>query len=147
MTFTQLTQDTDNLSAYIFDIDWTIAQMNSRSPHDYSKVSKDLPINEVIGMLETLSEWYEIVFVTERPESCRKDTEKWINDELGSYQEFPVYMRKEWDKREDTIIKREALEEIMKEYNVRWAFEDRSRCVKMYRESWIFCYQVAEGNF
>lgn len=56
-------------------------------------------------------------------------------------------MRKADDNRNDAIVKREILEELVKEYYIVAALDDRDRVVKMLRESGIKCLQVAYGNF
>ena len=147
MTFTPIQQDRSLPSAYIFDIDGTVALRNGRSPYDYTRVSEDLPNKPVIKILKQLQyNWYKIIFVSWRPNSCEQDTFEWLCDNIDiSYIE--LYMRKTWDKRPDTEVKREILEQLTKKYYIEWVFEDRTRCVQMYRESGITCFQVAEGNF
>jgi hypothetical protein len=56
-------------------------------------------------------------------------------------------MRKTGDTRNDTIVKREILDELIKKYCIKFVLDDRDRVVKMFRESWIKVLQVAEGNF
>lgn len=53
-------------------------------------------------------------------------------------------MRKTGDTRSDTIVKREILDELIKEYYIEFALDDRDRVVKQWRESGIKCLQVAE---
>ena len=144
--FTPIQQDRSLPSAYIFDIDWTVALMNGRTPYEYDRVSEDLPNKPVINIIENLFGKHKFVFVTWRPDSCEQDTFEWLCDNIDiNYIE--LYMRKTWDKRKDTEIKREILEELTKEYYIEWVFEDRTRCVQMYRESGMTCFQVADGNY
>jgi soluble P-type ATPase len=56
-------------------------------------------------------------------------------------------MRKDGDNRNDTVVKREILEELIKTRYIVAALDDRNRVVKMWRESGIKCLQVQEGNF
>jgi hypothetical protein len=57
-------------------------------------------------------------------------------------------MRKKGDYRDDSIVKKELLDQIRKDgYNPLLAFDDRDRVVKAWRECGIRCLQVAEGNF
>lgn len=49
--------------AFIFDIDGTLANMNGRSPYDYTKVSTDLPQWDVINMSVDLNEAGYVIIV------------------------------------------------------------------------------------
>lgn len=133
----------------ICDIDGTVAEMNGRSPYDYSLVSTDRPKLKIIHMLKgRYAQNREIIFVSGRPESCRGDTEAWLRFHLG----FPfehLYMRATGDNRNDAIVKREIFDtHIRFKYNVSLVFDDRDRVVRMWREELgLTCLQVAPGNF
>jgi acid phosphatase class B len=145
--FTPIQQDRSLPSAYIFDIDWTVALMNGRTPYEYDRVSEDLLNTHISNILISLYDTgYRIIFATGRPWSCVDDTTQWLSDKL-CLKNSMLFMRKTWDKRPDTEVKREILEQLTKEYYIEWVFEDRTRCVQMYRESGMTCFQVAEGNF
>lgn len=149
--FTPVTQNPKLPKAIICDIDWTLAHMNWRSPYDYSKVSEDIediPVKEILKAM--FKQWYNIIFVSWRPDSCREDTENWIKQTFKSSRipiDSALLMRKEWDRRNDSIVKREILEEIIKSRYVMFSLDDRDRVVNMWRESGIKCLQVQEGNF
>jgi hypothetical protein len=147
--FTPIQQNRSLPSAYIFDIDWTVALMNGRTPYEYDRVSEDLPNGWVRKIVFTIQDsWNDFIFVTWRPDSCKEDTVKWLyKNWLIPLINYNLYMRKKWDKRKDTEVKREILEELTKEYYIEWVFEDRTRCVQMYRESGMTCFQVADGNY
>ncbi len=137
-----------NTRAIIVDIDWTVAKNVSRSPYDYSKVSEDKPHNDIIELVLLLEqEWFEVLFVSWRDASCRKDTMDWIEKYMDTWSEYKLYMRAEGDKRNDTIVKYEILQELVKGYYIQYVLDDRDRVVKMWREAWLICLQVAEGNF
>lgn len=146
--FSPVIQNTRLPKVYIVDIDWTVALMNGRSPYDYSKVSEDIPNKPVIQTIQTLAEGtIDLIFVSGRPDSCQEDTYKWLEDNIWPYN-FKLYMRETWDNRSDDIVKREILEKYILDTNyVLWVFDDRDRVVKMWRESGLTCFQVAEGNF
>ena len=148
--FTSVVQNPALPKAIICDIDGTVAHMNGRGPYDYSLVNTDVPDESVVSILEKLSDYYEIIFVSGREHSCRNETLEWLSANISlrhSSITIPLYMRKEWDKRNDAIVKREILEELIKKYYIVAAFDDRDRVVRMWRESGIKCLQVAEGNF
>ena len=152
-------------NALIVDIDGTVAKMHNRGPHDYAKVSQDLPNGPVIRILETyVGSRYpdlSILFVSGRPELCREDTERWINQEIGlqAAGEVRLFMRPTWmvdpksgkevrDYRKDYVIKREIYErEIEGKYNVLFCLDDRDQTVQGWRDLGLTCLQVAPGDF
>ena len=133
--------------AYIFDIDWTLAHMNGRSPYDYSKVWEDSVDFDVAHMARLLyNNWYYIIIVSWRKAISRKDTEEWL--EINDIPYHYLNMRKDWDDRNDAIVKKEIAENlILPRFNVRGVFDDRDRVVHMWRELWLTCFQVAYWNF
>lgn len=58
-----------------------------------------------------------------------------------------LYMRPEGDKRKDSIIKYEILQNLIKENFIAYVLDDRNQVVKMWREAGLRCLQVQEGNF
>ena len=61
---------------------------------------------------------------------------------------YELYMRKQGDNREDSIVKEEMyLNEIKPKYNVDLVIDDRDQVVKMWRKIGLTCWQVANGNF
>lgn len=57
-------------------------------------------------------------------------------------------MRPDGDHRPDYVIKREIYErEIKDKYDVIGVFEDRQRCVDMWRALGLTCFQVAPGDY
>lgn len=145
--FIKRVQDSKLQEAYIFDIDWTLAIMNGRSPYDFSRVGEDSVNEDVKQMRDNLvSSGYDIIIVSGRDSSCRKETIKWLSDN-GIYYNS-LHMRQEWDKRSDDIVKRQIAEDsILPFYNIKWVFDDRNKVVKMWRELGLTCFQVAEWDF
>ena len=146
MTFTPVVQDPLLPRAIICDIDGTLAHMSERSPYDYSKVSEDTLDETILWIISLVrNSGCMVIFVTWRDLECYNVTREWIESHYsGVYQ---LLMRAHWDKRCDTIVKREILDELIKEYYIEFALDDRDRVVKMFRESGIKCLQVSEGNF
>lgn len=143
--FEKVIQDPTKELAIIVDIDWTIADKWDRSPYDWSKVSEDTPIGDIIELVRVLSETYTILFVSWRDFACAIDTVRWLDKNV--IDDYRLLMRPEWDKRKDSIVKYELLQEIIKDYYVAYVLDDRAQVVKMWREAWLRCLQVAEGNF
>lgn len=133
-------------NSYIFDIDGTLAKMEWRSPYDMSRVWEDSLHVDVAGVLRELAVNNRIIICSGREDTCRQATIEWLAKYEIKYDE--LFMRKEGDKRNDTIIKYEILvNDIIPKYYVRWVFDDRDRVISMYRQCWIRAYQVDYGNF
>lgn len=140
--------DSNKYLSYIFDIDGTLAHTSGkRSPYDFSMVEVDdvdHTVKRILSNLHTLD--YKIVIVTGRDESCRKETETWLNKNGMEFHE--LLMRKEGDSRKDHIIKEEIFwNDIEPKYNVLAVFDDRDSVVKMWRSLGIKCFQCEYGNF
>jgi hypothetical protein len=87
-----------------------------------------------------------VVICSGREDAYRDVTEKWLQKYNVPF--VKTYMRKKGDYRDDSIVKKELLDQIRKDgYNPLLAFDDRDRVVKAWRECGIRCLQVAEGNF
>ena len=113
----------------------------------YSLMHLDKPKVDVIHAFNSLQSHFAVgVLVTARDEKYREVTEKWLKK--YSVQYYKLMMRPNEDKREDVEIKREILNKLEKAgFIVKIVFEDRTRCVKMWREEGLTCFQVAEGDF
>lgn len=145
--FDIIKQDVSLPKAFVFDIDGTLAYMNGRNPYDFSRVHEDGVHEDVRTMLLNLiPSGYRIFIVSWRGEECSKETMKWLDDNDIPYTD--LFMRKEGDKRKDTIIKYEILKnDITPNYYIQWIFDDRDCVVKMAREAGFRVYQVNYGNF
>ena len=132
--------------AYIFDIDGTLAKFNGRGPFEYGKVLTDDMNTPVCDIFDMIFNHKKVMIVCSgRPESCREDTEAWLKKFAITYDH--LYMRATGDDRNDAIVKREFLDDIVKKYYVRAVFDDRDRVVKMWRDAGLTCLQVAPGDF
>lgn len=159
-------------NAYIFDIDGTIANCSHRlhyilprtdkieSLEDldkyapdwesfYKECVNDAIIQPVVELLRTLQDaGEEIIFVTGRSDAYMEETLEWVCDKVLLKNTAIMYMRKEGDHREDCVVKKEIYNEYIKPYfNILGVFEDRTQCVKMWRELGLTCYQVADGDY
>jgi hypothetical protein len=148
---------------YLFDIDGTIADITHRL-HFLQKTSNDAvadwrgffkacpddkPIAEVIEVLQSLTSYSNsLIGVTGRSDEIREETETWLyrNNILFNN----LLMRKAGDHREDTIVKSEMLDQILKDRKIEeigGVFEDRQQVVDMFRARGLRVFQVAPGNF
>lgn len=133
--------------AWVVDIDGTLAlNTGGRSPYDLHRVHEDTPNHAVADVVYALNATgRHIVFCSGREDSCRDATEKWLFDNFGYC--LPLFMRSADDKRRDSVVKRELLDEIGKLYAVRGVLDDRNQVVEMWRAAGLTCLQVAEGDF
>ena len=149
------------IETVVFDIDGTLADLSHRvkwiqgEEKDWDKfydgVGQDEviePIADIFRMyLSTFSPSYRVVCITGRPERTHDDTLDWFKEKIG-FEPHELCMRRDGDYRPDVEVKREWIEFLRREgHDIRMAFEDRGRVVKMYRELGIQCCQVAEGAY
>lgn len=140
--------DTPFLPCIICDIDGTIAFKGNRNPYDLSKVKEDkfnYALWEVIKHFP-----YPIVFLSGREgtRQCFQDTKDWLKMYTGQ-QEPILFMRKEGDGREDSVVKQELLREVINErqLNPIMVFDDRDHVVDMWRSHGILTAQMNYGGF
>jgi predicted kinase len=141
------TSNKDGIPCYISDIDGTVALMNGRSPYDYNKVGSDIPRFHVLRTLQSLNTTgTDIIFVSGRPESCRKETENWLNLNYGN--DYVLYMRATGDNRSDEIIKKELYDKHIKDtYFVVGVFDDRPRVIRnTWKAEGIPVFDVAQSE-
>lgn len=137
--------DDQKTPATVIDIDGTVAKHN-RSPYDYSLVSTDSPIQDVIDVVRTLSIVYKVIFVSGRPDSCRADTLEWLDKHYGM--QFDLYMRSTGDSRPDYVVKNEIWDEhILSNYRVVMAFDDRAQVTRHIRSRGVTVAQMDFGRF
>lgn len=135
----------------IVDLDGTMAIHDGRSPYDYTKVGTDL-LNDTVGMVVgelALADWpaiEEVIFLSGRPDSCRRDTEQWLAEQ--GWGAPPLLMRRAGDERADYVVKYEIFDrEIRDKYDVRLVLDDRDQVVDMWRAIGLPCWQVNRGDF
>jgi predicted kinase len=132
----------------LVDIDGTVALMNGRSPYDMTRVGEDLPNPAVIAAVRAMhAAGHGIVFCSGRDDSCRAETEAWLELHVGVKYEA-LFMRAEGDSRKDSIVKREIFDnQIRDRWTVVGVFDDRMQVVRMWRALGLTVFQVAEGDF
>lgn len=134
-------------TAWIFDIDGTLAQLGQRSPYDFQKVwmdSVDETVRQCLWAHQIVGD--KIVIVSGRDEACRGVTEKWLADNDIEYDAF--FMRPEGDVRKDTIVKAEILwNQVAPCYAVLGCYDDRNSVVAMWRAVGLKTMQCQLGDF
>lgn len=135
-------------SAFIFDIDGTLANMEGvRGPFDWKNVGKDAPYLDVIEMAQVLFEaGYKIIVVSGRDAVCYPETYGWLVRHGVPFHK--LLMRPEGSHAKDSVIKHDIFHrDIAPNYNVKGVFDDRDQVVKTWRSMGVRCYQVQPGNF
>jgi len=142
-------------TAYLFDLDGTLADLTHRLHHIQSDPKNwdaffaacvdDEPIQHVAEIARALMRYHRIVIVSGRSDQVRSETVRWLNDHHIPY--WSIYMRKAGDHRADHVIKKELFDEIRQAYDIQAVFDDRQQVVDMWRSEGIPCLQVAAGNF
>ncbi|MFJ7157052.1 hypothetical protein ACIQUQ_19160 [Streptomyces sp. NPDC101118] len=116
----------------VFDLDGTLADTAhrqhflERKPRDWSgffgAAPQDPPLERGVRMAVEAAEDCEVVYLTGRPERCRRDTLAWL-----AAQELPegrVWMRGNQDRRPARVTKLETLERIGRGREVRMLVDD-----------------------
>lgn len=135
------------MAIILADIDGTVAHRTNRDPFEYDKVLTDRPDVQTIAVLKALwSAGHKIIFISARDDSCFNDTYTWLTHNCPPF--IKLYMRKEGDRRRDSIIKEEIYREhIEPNYDVLCVFDDRQQVVDMWREIGLKCFQPEYGDF
>ena len=142
------TFSSEKVNAVVFDIDWTLAKNVSRNPYDMSRVLEDEVYSDIAWLVRLFSNnGYTILFVSWRDTSCMGETKMWLDNKINTPNGSWLFMRAEWDKRKDSIVKYELAKRINNMFNIMYVFDDRSQVVKMWREAGFRCLQVQDGNF
>ncbi|MFF7472282.1 hypothetical protein [Streptomyces sp. NPDC008092] len=116
----------------VFDIDNTLAdtahrqRFLERSPRDwdafFAAAPHDPPIAEGVALAVATAEECEIVYLTGRPERCRRDTLDWLA--AHGLPEGRVHMRRNADRRPARHTKLEILRRLAERREVRVLVDD-----------------------
>jgi predicted secreted acid phosphatase len=139
----------------IFDIDGTLADVSERihhlkkKPKDWNaffdNMAQDKAIQSMVRLCNILhASGIQIILCSGRSEEHRGETVKWLAQHAVKYHE--LLLRKDHDRRTDSVVKREMLEDIDKS-KILFVVEDRSRVVEMWRSEGLVCLQCAPGKF
>jgi phosphoglycolate phosphatase-like HAD superfamily hydrolase len=153
-----------NPQVVIMDIDGTLANADHRLHHIRGMTSEEAEqkaegwraflaaaehdsVNDEIRFLNNVLHEHALVFiVTGRNENDRAMTLAWLAQHGILYDR--IYMRRADDRRPDTEVKREVLEQIRAEgFKVQFAVEDRASVTAMWRAEGLRCLQVCDGKY
>jgi len=138
----------------VFDLDGTLSIVGDRLKYlkqndwdsFYEACGEDEINKEIADIFKILQKTdHKIKIVTGRRESVRKKTLDWLIFNHLLINTNDLHMRKDNDKRNDTIIKPKLIESFKDD--ILMIFEDRTSMVNKWRELGITCLQVADGNF
>ena len=136
-------------SAYIFDIDGTLALMGDRSPYDWHRVGEDevnIPVWHIMSDISMSTMRPRIILLSGRDCCCTSETESWLESEAIVYDE--LHMRPAGSHMKDSVVKYDLFKEHVEgKYNVIAVFDDRNQVVDMWRKIGLTCCQVAPGDF
>lgn len=116
----------------VFDLDNTLAatahrqHFLERRPKDwdgfFAAAPDDPPLEEGVALCRSAAEECEVVYLTGRPERCRRDTLAWLAEQ--GLPEGPVHMRRHRDFRPARVTKVEILRRIGAGREVRMLVDD-----------------------
>lgn len=134
-------------TAWLVDIDGTLARMNGRTPFEWHRVGEDEPVAVVVDAVHALAaRGHRIVVMSGRDEVCRGDTESWLARHGVPFDE--LHMRPEGNTEADTVIKRRLFDaHVRTRYAVIGVLDDRNQVVALWRSLGLACFQVAPGDF
>jgi hypothetical protein len=116
----------------VFDLDGTLAETGHRQhflegkPRDWNgffgAAHRDTPLAEGVRMAVETAEECEVLYLTGRPERCRKDTLAWLS--AHGLPEGRLRMRADSDRRPARTTKLEVLRELAATREVRMLVDD-----------------------
>lgn len=144
-----------NEEIVIFDIDGTLADVSERIHHVRKKpknwnaffagMAQDQAIHSMVRLCNVLyASGVQIILCSGRSEEHRDETVEWLERQRVNY--HGLLLRRDGDRRSDSVVKREMLAQIEKS-KVLFVVEDRSRVVEMWRSEGLVCLQCAPGEF
>ena len=120
----------------------------------YQNCDNDKPIFPLLLLMRRVSQFEHVQIWTGRSESVRQKTIWWFDKHLTCFApkdwfEKNLKMRPLGDHTPDHELKEKWLDDYMKNNDIpiEMVFEDRTRCVEMWRRRGIKCLQVANGDF
>ena len=143
-------------NCFVFDLDGTLCDVRHRRQYVATKprnwnawnagLVNDTPHLAVQKVFQALRQDQDVdlIIVSGRSDDYREQTIKWLTDHEIFYDE--IYMRKYKDYRDDSVVKGEIADEILKTYNILGVFDDRQRVVNMWIERGIFVFDVGQGQ-
>lgn len=138
----------------IVDIDGTLCDISDRlhlvkgkKKKDwdafFNEIPNDKPRLKIIKDVKRLSKTFEIHLVSGRPERYRLQTLTWLRKHGVPFSS--LHMRKDLDRRDDTIVKQEILNAHFNKKDIALVIDDRPRVIRMWRENGLTVADVGNG--
>lgn len=135
----------DKPSAFIFDIDGTLALKGDRGIFDWEKVGDDMVNNPVADILRLISlSGHKIIIFTGRDGCCEEQTKEWLKTHNIFYDYFDI--RPEGNTEKDYIIKKRMFDKIKDNYNIVGVFDDRKQVKRMWVDMGLFVFDVNQND-
>lgn len=140
------------------DLDGTLADIRHRLHHVrvpegekkdwksfFEAIPQDTPREDVVALLgEYRRKRYDIILLSARPDTYRKETEKWLDTYDIGY--VGLLMRRGGDSRPDTEVKAELLERHFKDLSlIHKVIDDRPVVIRMWKEKGLDVIDVGSG--
>ncbi|AYG79176.1 hypothetical protein DWB77_01286 [Streptomyces hundungensis] len=116
----------------VFDLDGTLADSShrqrflDRKPRDwdafFAAAPADPPLAEGVALCREAAEECEVVYLTGRPERCRRDTVEWLAAQ--GLAEGALHMRRNDDRRPARLTKLDILRKLGRDREVRMLVDD-----------------------
>jgi predicted kinase len=87
----------------------------------------------------------EVIFVSGRSDITRQATTDWLRSHTG-LNDFKLIMRQSWDRRDDTVVKREMYDKYLSRMRVVRVYDDRPRVIRMWRDLGLDVVDVGTGE-
>lgn len=132
-------------SAYVVDIDGTIAVNNTRRGwYDWARVGEDDPIPSTVEVIKTLAlAGNKIILLSGRDEECRKETIQWAQTYSIDYDE--LYMRPKGSMDKDRYVKHELFtQHVAPHFNVKAVFDDRPQVCLLWHDLGLPIFKVGD---
>jgi predicted kinase len=157
---TQMALENDMLPSrniIICDIDGTIADLTHRLHYVWGD-TKDWPsFFDLVGQdkfrggvwKDVIDDAFEhdaeVIFVSGRSDVTRDDTTIWLRQYTG-LNSFKLIMRQSWDRRDDTVVKKEMYDKYLSRMRVVRVYDDRPRVIRMWRDLGLEVVNVGTGE-
>lgn len=113
----------------------------------FSGIAGDKPRKLVVDkLIEEYNKGTNIIYVSARPETYRKETEAWLAKHNLSFG-WTLIMRPANDKREDTEVKKDILKKYFPNKKaISLVIDDRPSVIRMWREQGLEVWDVGSGK-
>ena len=135
--------------AIIFDLDGTLADtedyeaLHKIDSHEFRRVARGAdPFPQMVAKAtDAKRKGRDVVILTARSAHYRDDTKKWLHEHNIPYD--ALYMRPIDNDQKDKKVKKEILQDqILPHFQVKEAYDDKSKNVKMFRKEGIKAKKV-----